>query len=252
MISPVTRPPILVPAALVVAALAWASSLVFGDGPLSPSSAALLGGDLLILATVVAVGTVLAGGAWTGRAAAGLTVAMASLAFCQPIDGRWVAAVLATFFSAVGIVGNRRRSRNPGAELPVRAIVLVLGLLALPGVVAACAPGGIAPSGWLLAAFAAVSAWGYGRASVPFVWALRLLLPLLGGAAASASGWRGGIVLAAAAALTGLAWTREAMAAAVGPAIRRTAPVPIPPELTPQEVLHAAGYDERGRRKAGR
>ena len=54
---------------------------------------------------------------------------------------------------------------------------------------------------------------------------------------------------AGAGAITYLAWTKPARIA-VQPLVERGRPVPIPPELTPTEILDAAGLDDRGRKQA--
>lgn len=250
------RPPLLAAAAIVLAALGWALSLTFGDGPLSESAAALLAADLLLVATVVAVGVVWSRGRWTRRMAALLVVVGAAIGVPQKADGWWIGAVAATGLAVLAVAGPwlgrwlRKSPRSDGP--PSRSVALLLGLLLLPGLVAATAPGGVALAGWLLAGFAAPAAWLYARARTPALWAIRALLPLLGLAAAVTLGWAGGLVLGTGVVtLTALAWSREALAAAMPPVTAQAGVVPIPPELTPTEVLEAAGLDDRGRRREG-
>ncbi len=238
--------------ALVAATAAWALALVFGEGPFEEGPAALLAADLLILATVTGVAMVLGRGLWTRRAAAFLLAGLLVLAAAQARDGWWWAGLAATVTGVVAVGGpwlssRLRRDRRTDAP-PSRVVGLVMGLLALPGLIAVAGPSAVPLFGWLLAGFAALAAWGYSRAWMPFVWILRSVLPLLGILAAIRLGLPGGLVLGlAVAGLTILAWTPEAMVAVVAPPTRRAQPVPIPPELVPPNILDEAGYDERGR-----
>lgn len=250
------RSPFVIAATIVAASLAWGLVLAFGSGPLSPPAAALLAVDQLIMATVVGVGLVLSRGRWTRRAGLALLGGQALLGVFFEADGWWAGAVLMTAVGVAALAGpwlGGWLRKLPGADgPPTSAVVLSLGMVGLPALVAVTAPDGIPLTGWLLSCFALAAAWLYSQAWLPAVWALRLLLPILGIAAAAFLSWPGALVLGlGVAALTALAWSPEVRQATMAPAAATVRLVPIPPELTPRDVLEAAGIDDRGRPKPG-
>lgn len=246
------RSPVVIAATVVLTSLAWALVLAFGSGPLAGSSAALLAVDLLILGTVVAVGTVLSRGRWTRRAAFALLGGQALIGVFFGVDGWWIAAVTLNAI-AIGLVAGpwltgwlRKLPQADGP--PPRAVSLILGLLAVPALVAATAPDSVGAGGWVLSGFSLAAAWAYSRAWLPALWAARVALPILGVAAIAGLSWLGVLALGLGVAmLTVLAWSPDTLRATMA-----TRPVPvdliaIPPELAPPEVWEAAGLDDHGR-----
>jgi hypothetical protein len=208
---------------------------VFGSGPLADSAAALLAVDQLVVGTVIGVGIVLARGRWTRRAALLLLGGQALLGVFLTADGWWIGAVLTTAIGIGAVAGPwlggwlRKLPRSDGP--PTRAVIMNLGLIALPSLVAVAGLDGVPVTGWLLSGFA------------------RVALPVLGIVAAAALPWWGALALGlAVTALTALAWSPEVRQATLSPAALPVDLVPIPPELTPPEVLETAGFDTRGRR----
>ena len=248
------RSPLLVAATVVLASLGSALVLVFGSGPLAVSSATLLAADLLILATVIAVAIALSRGRWTRRAAFLLLGGQAGLGVFFEADGWWIGAVLVTALGIGAVAGPwlgswlRKLPRADGP--PPKAVVLSLGLVGLPALVAVTAPAGVPMGGWLLSGFGLSAAWAYSQAWLPALWATRGGLPLLGAAAVVGLSWPGVLVLGlGVAALTGLSWSPEVHQATMSQAAIPVDLVPIPPELAPADVLEAAGLDDRGRPK---
>ncbi len=249
------RFPFLAGAAVVAASVAWALRLVAADEPLAASSAVLVAGDALLLAIVATAGLLLARSQWARYLAVGLLAAETALAAALPRDG-WTWAVLA----AVGTAGvlmaapaaSRWVRRLPAVGgPPPRVVVLLVVLVTLPGVVGLAVPGGPGAAQWALAVGALVLAWGYSRAHASALWGLRLGFPLVALAGAVTAGWPGGVAIGAvAAAVTALAWLRDARLAAFPLAPPRVETYRIPPELAPPEVLDAAGLDRSGRRRA--
>ncbi len=246
------RPPLTVAALMVLSCLGWALVLAFGSGPLAGSAAVLLAVDLLLLGTVIAVGIVLARGRWTRWAGFVLLGGQAVLGIFYEADGWWIAAVAATAVSCGGLAGPwldgwlRRLPRADGPPPP--AVILSLGLLGLPALVAVTAPGGVTMGGWLLSGLAILGAWGYSQGWLPALWALRGGLPLLGVTAVAPLPWLEALVLGPAVAmLTALAWSPEVQRATLTTTRTAVDPVAIPPELAPPEVLEAAGLDDHGR-----
>jgi hypothetical protein len=237
---------------VVLASLAWALVLVFGSGPFADSAAALLATDLLILGTVVAVGIALSRSRWTRRAALALLGGQTLLGVVFETDGLWIGAVLVTALAIGAVTGpwlGRWLRKLPRADgPPPRAVILSLGLIGVPALVAVTAPSGVTLGGWLLGAFALMTAWAYSQAWLAALWAVRVALPVLGiGAAATLTGPGALLLGLAIVMLTALAWSAEARQATLSPAALPVDLVPIPPELTPPEVLKAAGFDDRGR-----
>jgi hypothetical protein len=251
------RAPLFVAATIVLASLGWALVLVFGSGALAESAAALLAADLVILGTVIAVGVALSRGRWTRRAAALLLGGEAVLGVLFEVDGWWIGAVLVTVLGIAAVAGPwlggwlRKLPRADGP--PAKAVVLNLGLVSLPALVAVTAPEAVPLGGWLLSGFALVGAWAYSQARLPALWAIRVALPLMGIVSAASLTWPGALALGAGVTvLTALAWSPDVRQATLSPAAVPADLVPIPPELAPAEVLEAAGLDDRGRpRKQG-
>jgi hypothetical protein len=250
--SVMQRSPVVITASVVLASLAWALNLVFGSGPLDNSAAALLAADQLVVGTVIGVGIALARGRWTRRAALLLLGGQALLGIALDANGWWIAAVLATAIGIAAVAGPwlggwlRKLPRADGP--PPRAVIMNLGLIALPSLVAVTGFDGVPLAGWLLSGLALAAAWAYSQAWLPALWAVRVALPVLGVAAAAALPWWGALVLGlAVTALTALAWSPEVRQATLSPAAVPVDLIPIPPELTPPEVLEAAGFDTRGR-----
>ena len=248
------RSPIVIATTVIAAALAWGLVLAFGSGPLTPAAAALLAGDQLIMGTLIGVGLVLSRGRWTRRAGFALLGAQALLGVFYEADGWWAAAVVMTAIGIAALAGPwlggwlRKLPRADGP--PPRAVILNLGLIGLPALVAVTAPDGVPVAGWVLSGFALAAAWSYSQAMLPALWAVRVLLPVVGIAAAATLSWVGTVVLGSGVvALTVLAWSPEVRQATVSPATAPARLVPIPPELAPPEVLEAAGLDDRGRPK---
>ena len=248
------RSPFVIATTVIAASLAWGLVLAFGSGPLVPSAAALLAGDQLIMGTVIGVGLVLSRGRWTRRAGFALLGGQALLGIFFEADGWWAGAVLMTAIGIAALAGPwlggwlRKLPRADGP--PSMAVTMNLGLVGLPALVAVTAPGGVPVAGWLLSGLALATAWSYSQAWLPAVWAVRVLLPVLGIATAAALSWPGVVALASGVvALTTLAWLPEVRQATVSPATIPARLVPIPPELAPRDVLEAAGLDDRGRPK---
>ena len=246
------RSPLVIAVTVVLAAVAWSLVLAFGSGPLADAPAALLAADQAIIGTVIGVGMVLSRGRWTRRAALVLLGGQAVLGVFFKADGWWIGAVLMTAAGIAAVTGPwlggwlRKLPRADGP--PPRAVVMNLALLGLPALVAVTAPQYVPPAGWLLSGFALAIAWGYSRAWLPAIWVIRLALPVLGIGAAAFLTWPAALVLGSGvAALTALAWSPDVRRATLSPTALPVQLVPIPPELAPQEVLEAAGLDDRGK-----
>lgn len=245
--------PFVVAALVLASTLVWVARLAGSTAPLAVTSATLLGAALLVNATVAVVGLLVARGRWTRRLAVAVVLVQLSTAPLLERTPLWFLGVGTSTLALLALTGPwltgwlRRRPRP--ADPPSAAVLLAVGLLFLPIVVALAAPRGLAIGQWLLVGTAAASALGYSRAYVLALWTLRLAFPILGALALFGLPPAGAAALGLAEAiLTRLAWSRHARQAITPlPPIRGHA-VAIPPELVPPDVLGVAGRETTGRR----
>lgn len=231
----------------------WASRLILAPGLFADSSGAVLGLDLLAVSAVAAVGMILSRGRWSRNLGWFLVAAELGLLTVMAFDGwAWV-ALAATGTTLVLLSGpwpkRFLRQLPPAAAPAVIVVYLAIGLLLVPGLVAVANPAGMGAVHWVAAGVGVASGWAFSRALVVGLWAVRVVVPGVLIAAAVASPLFGGLALAVASvAILLLAWSRAA-GLAVHALVSATTGVAVPPELVPAELLAAAGYDERGRKR---
>lgn len=233
-----------------LAALTWASVLVFTTGLLEPSPALLYACCLLLLATVALAGLAINHGRWALLLSFGVIGMEALAALLVAATPPWWIAISATALALVATAGPWMdpyvRQLSPPTPLPPESMALMLGLLAYPAILALTNT--VDVWSWILAIASVVIAWAYGRALLAGLWSARLALIPLAVPVMLAGGWlRAGVVLGSSGALTYLAWTAGARSAVIPLDPRQVSTHPVFPEMTPTEVLDAAGYDERGR-----
>lgn len=225
----------------------WGVLLVLQQG----ASHQVLGLSVLAVGVVGPLGMVLSRGRWSLR----LTQLAMGALLLMPLlttPGWWVVgsvaaalglAIISTPWGQVGL-----RKLPPAAPIPDQAIVLTLGLLALPALAAA---GQLDSDGWglvLWAAFVLFVAITYSRAMQLGLWSARLILPLVTIPVILGSPFPANMLTAlGTAALVALSWHPQALLAITEATPRRVSPVPVPPELVPEDLLRAAGYDSSGR-----
>ncbi len=238
-------------AAGIAVTVGWAARLALADGWLAPGAAALLAADVLLLAVVAIAGYLLARSRWAHRLLLGVLAFEVAMSATLAWDAAGViltGAGIATGAALVTPPSRRWVREPPRGGPPPRVVLLLTGLLAAPVLVALASPDGPGVWHWAMVVVVLASTWAYARAFLAGLWSLRLLLPAVGAAAALTTAWQGGAALAAAtAALTAMAWRREARLAASPLAPPRVVTYRIPPELAPAEILEAAGLDEAGR-----
>lgn len=244
---------LLTTAALLVASLA-AAWLLTGPEPVWVEGAgAMIAAGHLILVSVSIVGALVGASRWARWLGTGLAAILAGPALVHPVTAGWIVMVAAAGLALVGLVGTGLRAvirqRPPADAPPVQATALALGLLAAPIVVGAVQPGGVDLGDWAVAGGSVILAVWYTRARQSALWATRIGTPLLAIVSAFTTDWPeavapvlGFVVLAR------LAWSTAARVAVV-PLAAPGRSVPIPAELTPGEILDAAGIDSHGRKK---
>ncbi len=239
-----------------VTGVLWSVRLLAGDGPWPADSRGLLAAWLVTVTSVAVVGMLVGSARWARRLGVAVGGLGLLLALALPMSPLWWIGLIAAGAAIVVMVGPMTGAvvgALPAASGPPRsAIMLMLVLLAIPGVVAAAGVDGLDGWEWTASAGATVGLIWYAKALPMAIWCVRLLVPIGLLALAVGAPGTGRWVLAGAAVAVGvLAWRTE-VGLAVRPLVRRVQGRPILPELVPGEVLDAAGLDERGRRRAGR
>ncbi|MDF1594534.1 MAG: hypothetical protein P1T08_00365 [Acidimicrobiia bacterium] len=247
------RPPTFAPVALLAAAAAWTLTLAFGEPTIGSSAAAVAAIDLLLVTVTAIVGIVVARARWARRYALVIICFMGAMALTMQISNNWIVALALTGLAVVAVTGPSLDGYLPERSVagpPPKAVALPLLLLLFPGVAAFASGSPVSVAAWLVIGGTPVVAWAYGKAYVAGLWAARVAVPIAAMAMMwSLDPWSMVLLSAAVAGEFWLAWSGEAaLAIDVSDQIRLARSIPIPPELTPPEVLAAAGVDEHGMR----
>lgn len=244
---------LLTTCALLVSSLAAAFVLTGPDAAWADGSGAMVAAGHLMLTSIAIVGALVGAARWARWMGTGLAALLAAPAVVHPITAWWVVMVAFGGLALAGLVGTGLRAvvrqRPPAGAPPVKATALVLGLLATPIVVGGSQPGGVDAADWAMVAASVVLAVWYTRAHDVALWAVRFGVPLLAVTSAVVVPWPpAALPVLGFAVLTRLAWSTEARIAVI-PLASVGRRVPIPAELTPEEILDAAGIDTHGRKK---
>ncbi len=234
----------------LVAAIVWTIALVADPGPWEAHSVLLIGLGLLASSAVSVAGIVVVGGRWASRL--GWAVIAATAAVAMPLDMSpwWFAGVIASALGGVGLIGAARHVRTlPSATGPPRrAVLLPIVLLGVPFLLGITAFGP-AWAAYTLGVSAPVAAFSYSRVVPGGLIGVRVAWPLLAITVALFMPWPLWLLaVALAAVVLTIAW-HPTVKVAFHPPREVGSTFPIPPELTPKEILDSAGLDERGRRK---
>jgi hypothetical protein len=249
---PVSIAPPATVAFLTLAALAGAVLLNGGGTPYEPAPAALVSIGMTVLTVVACAGLLIARGRWARVVSAALAAVWVGVVAASPLSPVSITVLVAAAFTVGATAGpwlGRWLRRLPPAQGPPPSVsALLIALLATPAVVGLASPSGLHAVAWGWSASSLLLAPALGRAAPGSLSGARFVHPAVGAAAAVLVGFPGGVAYGALVVASGvLAWRRD-VALAVSPiSTDRTAPVPFPPELTPPEVLAAAGLDDRGR-----
>lgn len=237
----------------LLGSLLWATVIATTDHPWPGAAAVLLSADLVLMSTIALVGIVLGRSRWARRLGVAVSVAGLVLGVFLEVGVLWALAVAASAAAVGAMTGpwlkGWVRERPAALGPPSVAVILELLLLAVPGVVGVAGVDGVRVVTVAVSISALGAALWYGRTAPGAVAAVRVGFPAVAIVAGLVDRSPSGLVLAALGLMVAiLAWTPGAHLAA-RPLTRRAHPVPIPPELTPPEVLEAAGLDEHGRRR---
>lgn len=243
----------LLSASPLVAAVAWTIALILDGAGRDDGSVLLMGVGLLMGGVVSVVGLVVSGGRWARRLGFAVLAACVLVALIRPLDFAWAVSLL---FTALGIVAlylpgvtDQVRKLPAATGPPARAVMAPLLLLSVPFLIGLSSTG---TTGWpeLVVGLAApLAAFLYARVLPGGLWAVRIIWPL----AAVALAWPMGVPAGVVSLVLGLAvamitwdWSVKV---AFSPPRQVGSTYPIPPELTPPEILDAAQLDDRGRPK---
>ncbi|HEY7468029.1 MAG TPA: hypothetical protein VIC07_00680 [Acidimicrobiia bacterium] len=237
-------------AAPLLAALLWVASIVVSPGRLTPGSVLLVGLGLIGTATVAVIGMVLTGGRWARWASGAMLATCLVTAALTPIDGLWIVALVATASALVIVLAGgstRARRQQQAVGPPAAAVALPVLLLLFPAWLGLAAAEDTVVATMIVGLLAPVAALWYTRVLPGGLLGVRLVWPLLALASIPAQGLAPAIVSGAGAvAVAVLAW-QPAVKHAFHPPREVGTNYPIPPELTPREVLDAARLDDEGK-----
>lgn len=246
------KPPLLASTTLL-AAIVWTVAVVVDSEPFATAPALLIGIGLLVAATVASVGMIVVGGRWAHRLGLGALAATVVVALVRDIDVLWLVGIAATALGLVAMFSatltDTIRQLPSASGPPPRAVAPALLLVTTPVILGFV---GYDATPWALLVVglsAPLVGFLYSRVFPGGLLAVRLLWPVLALALTPLLGWVAGVVTAALAlTLATLAWDPSVKASYHPPREVGTT-FPIPPEITPEEVLDAAEIDDRGRRK---
>lgn len=237
----------------LLAAVLWTVALVADGGPLEASPVLLVGIGLLVTSTVATVGMIVVGGRWAHRLGLASLTMTAVVALVRDIDVFWMAAMVATAVGLVAIFSpiltDTIRQLPSASGPPPRAVAPALLLLVAPFLIGLVGNDAVPWALLLIGLAAPVVALVYSRVLPGGLITVRLGWPMLAIAMSPLFGWVAGTVTTVVAlAVAALAWD-PSVKASYHPPREVGSTFPIPPELTPKEVLDAAEIDDKGRRK---
>ncbi len=249
------RSPYVVAALVVISGIATALHLADEPGPFDPSSLLVITLGIVIFTLVTCAGLLLARGRWSRRLGTLVVVGNLTLVAIVP-PGPWaVVAVVTGIGALVGLLGRWLdgwvRPRPSAIGPDPKAVLILLGLLGFVPLMGLASPAGLTPGHGLLGAAALLLAWGYGKAQIWALWAMRVALPLVAIPAVASSPPAGAVAIVV---LTGavvwLAWSRQALLS-VQP-LPTTLPGPRPPRAgEPQPGTAQPGTAQPGTARSG-
>lgn len=237
--------------ALLTATVLWSVLAVVEASPWAADSAGVLGATLVVLAAAAIVGMLVGASRWARKLGISVTLAGAAMGIALPFGAAWVVAIVTSSLALFGLAGNATLGvvrKLPAAVGPSpRVVAFTIGLVSIPGVVAAASPSGLGGPEWLVIGGGAVTAGLYAKAAPFALTTVRLAFPALAVAAAAWRALPAGLVLAAVGvAVAAFGWTKPARVA-VRPLVETARTVPMLPEMVPADVRETAGIDEKGR-----
>lgn len=237
---------------LVFATASWSVAIGLAPPGSTGPGTVLIALSLWTATVTSTAGMLVARSRWAQRLGLVVTGAHALMAMLRPVDGWWVVALGLSAATAVALAGpwleGEMRMRPSAAGPPARSVLVPLLLVGAPFSLG-LAGGGDLPA-TIVGVGALATAFVFIRALPGALWGVRIIWPALAlGLAYSMGPWPATLLAAGAGvSVAVLAW-HPSVARSIRPLIRRGSVVPIPPELTPKDVLDATGIDDMGRRR---
>jgi hypothetical protein len=230
---------------------AWTVVLAIGSHPWRPVAVVLMAVSLWVATVSSLAGMMVARSRWGRRLGLAVTAAHAAMAVIAGIETWWWAAALLSMATAVALAGpwlnGYVRSLPATAGPPSRAVLVPLLLVGTPFLIGAVDGDGIADA--VVGGAALVAAFWFIRTLPAALVVVRFGWPLVALAGAWSMGWPSGFVASGIAIAVSAVALHPSVTRAVVPLVQQGSVVPIPPELTPTEVLDAADIDDKGRRR---
>ena len=204
----------------------------------------------MALAIVVVGGLLVTRSFWARRL--GLALAAGQLLILVVLPVGWLTIAVAGLSTAAVVCFGGPWLRSwvkdaPRITSPPRvAVLLALGLLVEPGLLALAAREGLTSGILVLALLCFGLSWAYAKAVRGVVWVIRFgLVPLTAVAVTRSPTMTGAaLVLVYSTAMTALAWTAPARLAASPPPPRPGTAVPIPSERAPHDLGAASPFED--------
>jgi len=230
---------------------AWTVVLARGLHAHPPTAVVLMAVSLWVATVASIAGMLISRSHWARRLGLALSLGHAAIASIAPVDPWWWVGAALSMAGAVSVAGpwlkGYVRSLPAAAGPPARAVVIPILLVGTPFLVGLA--GGDHGTAALVGGGALLAAFWFVRTLPAALMVVRVVWPLAALAGGWFMGWPAGTVAAAMGlAVATLAWD-SSVTRAVVPLVERGSVVPIPPELTPREILDAANLDEKGRRR---
>ncbi|MDX1469297.1 MAG: hypothetical protein R3258_08140 [Acidimicrobiia bacterium] len=233
---------------VLAAVLGWTAVVALGSD-LTPIPLLMVGVSMILTATIATVGILVTSSRWSRRLAL-ISLAMGPAAgLSAPIDTLWLTALVLTVAAAAVLVSPTLVIRKlPSATgPPPKAVLLPLVLVICPFSYGLAADNDPAWALLVAGVTALVAAFLYARVVPGGLLAVRYIWPGLALALSFALETVAAVTsVALALAVAVLAWSSDAKTAFHPPRQMGTR-YPIPPELSPTEILDAANIDEHGR-----
>ena len=243
----------LLAAPTLLTALVWAVALAADSRPFHGAPTVLIGVGMLASATVATVGMIVVGGRWAHRLGLASLATTVVLAIVRDIDVMWIVGTIATAVALVALLSpalaSTIRKLPSAAGPPPRAITPPIILLLTPALLGLVGNDATPWALLIIGLSAPTAAFLYSRVIPGGLIGIRLVWPLMTLALAPFLGWIAGVVAVILAIGVGITAWASSVKSSYHPPREVGTTHPIPPELTPREVLDAAQIDDRGRRK---
>lgn len=230
---------------------AWTVVLALGLHSRPATAVVLMAVSLWVVTVASIAGMLISRSQWARRLGLTLTLGHATTAAIASVDPWWWVGAALSMAAAVSVAGpwlkGYVRSLPAAAGPPARAVVIPILLVGTPFLVGLAGGDRIAAA--LVGGGAFLTAFWFVRTLPAALMVVRVVWPLAALTGGWVMGWPAGTV-AAAMGLTvaTVAWD-SSVTRAVVPLVERGSVVPIPPELTPREILDAADLDDKGHRR---